>query len=44
MKILWTFDMQFAEQMDVLGWERQKSYTVWQKKPLWLKFRVRDGA
>lgn len=44
MKILWTFDMQFAEQMDVLGWERQKSSTVWQKKPLWLKFRVRDGA
>ena len=43
-RMLWNFDMEFAETMDVTGWERQKSFIVWQKKPIWVRMRVRDGA
>lgn len=41
-KVLWNFDLSFAENMDVEGWERQKSFIVWQKKPVWIKLKARE--
>lgn len=34
-KILWNFDMELVSGKD---WPEQKSYSVWDKKPLMVKF------
>lgn len=34
-KILWNFDLKLCPESD--GWINQKSYTLWQKDPLWVE-------
>ncbi|ETN37053.1 uncharacterized protein HMPREF1541_08043 [Cyphellophora europaea CBS 101466] len=41
-RLLWGFDLSFADEAATRDWEVQKSYTVWIKKPLPVMFRARD--
>ncbi|KAI9665160.1 MAG: hypothetical protein M1831_002170 [Alyxoria varia] len=41
-RLLWAFDLEVPEREDVERWENQKSWILWEKRPLRVRVRARE--